>query len=585
MADGAGLLLFLDSETQAKLAPYATEDPAELHITVGVLDEPAGQLATQDWSALADVVSGLAERFAPLAGVISGPGTFQSAPDQEVHVALVDVPGLSELRGEFIAAAQAAGLTVASDHGYTPHITLGYGPTPGAQNVPSLPLRLSALTLVWGDERSVYPLSGSKVLRFAHPPEIRAKAKQALEEHGSFRKAAKATGIPHQTIHHWATHGGFDDLEAAQSAQADPVDTVLRPAAEEGKEPDQAVTVNVEPDEPTGYPESPMDGTAEVATVPPPFEDATPDLDSVQVDIGHGVQGWVPDSPYALQALLRYTNALLSGARPDRALAAANVIDPDFGLTEAQNASLMESLSTLMMAEGHAYVLRFAANPPDYVRSVYDQFAMSDGDISQLADHITQLATEAYTQAVNDQLAGLGRDPVDSITDEKVLAKIEQQAEDTARQVAETYNRDLATATGSSWIDLSAERGNQMSRQWLEDDINGWVGDRADWKSAQVASDTACSAYNDAVAEWQSQNGTIDEARLSPDDAVCEDCQEALDDLGDWMPADDFFADPRSSGYLHSGCPHYAETRQADVSEDTELWTGQGTESDAAATA
>lgn len=82
------------------------------------------------------------------------------------HVALVDAPGLSDLRAKLCQAMSDAGIDYAQNHDFTPHMTLGYEPEPGvpAVHTAGKPLSFSHLTVHEGPTRTDHPMQVSDSL-------------------------------------------------------------------------------------------------------------------------------------------------------------------------------------------------------------------------------------------------------------------------------------------------------------------------------------------------------------------------------------------------------------------------------------
>lgn len=112
------------ARTLALSAPGA--EPAEdLHLTLAYFGDAA------DWppEVLArahDALGALAQNTPPLAGTISGYGRFLNG-DEDVLYLSFDSPDLPALRHAVVQVCTDAGLVLAGDHGFTPHITLAYG--------------------------------------------------------------------------------------------------------------------------------------------------------------------------------------------------------------------------------------------------------------------------------------------------------------------------------------------------------------------------------------------------------------------------------------------------------------------------
>jgi 2'-5' RNA ligase len=109
-----------------------TEDFDNLHITLAYL--PGGE-NDLDPEKLAQVVSTFALGAESLEGTMGGFGMFDNvdtADSGEEYVlwAHVDIPGLDEWRNRLVEHLTDAGFTLATNHGFTTHLTLAYQPEP-----------------------------------------------------------------------------------------------------------------------------------------------------------------------------------------------------------------------------------------------------------------------------------------------------------------------------------------------------------------------------------------------------------------------------------------------------------------------
>ncbi len=164
---GAMVCLMLTPEQQAEIRDAAGMPDAEAdHVTLAYLGPDAGALLPQK-NALLRCLSNVASMAAPLAGEVGGVARFaasESSDGQDVLVALYDSAELPDLYADVIEALDACGIAPASDHGFTPHITLGYvrtDSTDALSSLPRLPLPIAAITLVWAGERIDLPLTGA----------------------------------------------------------------------------------------------------------------------------------------------------------------------------------------------------------------------------------------------------------------------------------------------------------------------------------------------------------------------------------------------------------------------------------------
>jgi hypothetical protein len=78
-------------------------------------------------------------------------------------VALVDAPDLDRWRGELVEQLCDMGIFPVTEHGFVPHITLGYGPLDEAMSrtpPPAIPLELRTVVLTVGGQVARFPIVG-----------------------------------------------------------------------------------------------------------------------------------------------------------------------------------------------------------------------------------------------------------------------------------------------------------------------------------------------------------------------------------------------------------------------------------------
>lgn len=156
---GCAVLLYPASEEAAQIALPDGEPADSLHVTLAYCPGASP-------SDLAPVVAEMAARCEMLTGNVTGVGNFDASGaggDGHPCFAIPNVPGLAALRTDLVRALDDAGVPVATDYDFVPHITLGYstmGPMmpPHAGRV-GCDLTFDALTLSSksGDQRR-YPL-------------------------------------------------------------------------------------------------------------------------------------------------------------------------------------------------------------------------------------------------------------------------------------------------------------------------------------------------------------------------------------------------------------------------------------------
>jgi 2'-5' RNA ligase len=128
---GVMVALFPGPEAAKKIAVRGGEAPEDLHVTLvylGDVFDAAGEGLTLG-SATSQIVAAAQAAAAttkPLSGTVGGLGKFPDFGNGVPVWSPVDVVGLTAAREAVVDALQAAGLPVKTDHGFTPHMTLGY---------------------------------------------------------------------------------------------------------------------------------------------------------------------------------------------------------------------------------------------------------------------------------------------------------------------------------------------------------------------------------------------------------------------------------------------------------------------------
>lgn len=119
----------------------------DLHVTLAFLGSK--DEVDIDPDEIVKAVTGAVEGIPVLHGEIGGIGQFPDTGDGAPTWAPVDVPGLGMLREQIVAALGDD--DVKSDHGFTPHMTLGYD-IGIIDPVPPTPVTFSSVRVVYGTE-------------------------------------------------------------------------------------------------------------------------------------------------------------------------------------------------------------------------------------------------------------------------------------------------------------------------------------------------------------------------------------------------------------------------------------------------
>ena len=103
------------------------EPEHDLHVTLAYLGK-TGEYNSQQLADLPEVIDSWAEGKKPLRMAIQGSGTFLAPAEGEPHVlhALVNAPGLHRMQAHLVDHLKYYGYSPRENHGYIPHITLGY---------------------------------------------------------------------------------------------------------------------------------------------------------------------------------------------------------------------------------------------------------------------------------------------------------------------------------------------------------------------------------------------------------------------------------------------------------------------------
>lgn len=151
------IALYPPPDATGKLAVDGGLPPGEMHLTIAY----TGDAADVDPQALSGVARSLSAR-PPVQATVSGHARFTGGSDGDVIVALVDSPALEALRADAMAALAAAGITVPSEHGFTPHMTICYqapdAPDPVGR-VGAFPVTFGDIAAVHGKQSTVHPFA------------------------------------------------------------------------------------------------------------------------------------------------------------------------------------------------------------------------------------------------------------------------------------------------------------------------------------------------------------------------------------------------------------------------------------------
>ncbi|MFI8265281.1 2'-5' RNA ligase family protein [Streptomyces sp. NPDC085665] len=232
---GAMIALYPPRDVAEQLAQSDGTEPRHLHVTLAYLGDAAALGGHPD--DLTAVVRSALSDANPLDGSVGGIGRFPDGGDGEVTWVPVDVAGLSELRTRIADALRLSVYSEAfrEDHGFTPHITLGYG-LPAVAPFPRTPVHFDQVYVVQGEKRTAIPLSGPPVDEgtISAPIEAKTAAAVRLEAKaagGLDRNRGNAEQLRNWYVHGegaarigWGTPGDFERCVSVASKHMSPQD-------------------------------------------------------------------------------------------------------------------------------------------------------------------------------------------------------------------------------------------------------------------------------------------------------------------------------------------------------------------------
>lgn len=161
---GAMVALMLTPEQQMQMLPYRVGDMVDSeadHITLLYLSDDASMLMGAK-NKIIEELACAAKECGPVVGALNGYGRFAGNAEAYPVYANYDSPTLFRLRSK-LAHEISECCELPDDHGFTPHLTLGYLPTTTDMpvlNVPPLSLNFGSMSLVWAGERIDFFLEG-----------------------------------------------------------------------------------------------------------------------------------------------------------------------------------------------------------------------------------------------------------------------------------------------------------------------------------------------------------------------------------------------------------------------------------------
>lgn len=198
---------------------------------------------------------------------------------------------------------------------------------------------------------------------------------------------------------------------------------------------------------------------------------------------------------------------------------------------------------------------------PEKRRRIFSSFAYGQADIDKLALEVATTRVAAYETRLRDAAKGFGITDV-RLTDTKVLQRINQDSRAVALDVIRNHNSDLRRFINAIPSDVS-QRDMRVR-------IKEWEGNRAQWKSKQVAMTEAMEGRNQAGQDVYNRNKVKTLVRAVPRGSAHAACADLVN--RGWMPTNNA---PRLP--LHPHCVHSYE-QKVDIVKATEgkksVWLG-----------
>jgi len=155
------IAMFLPPALAEAIAIPGGEEPEALHLTLAYLGD-ASLLSEDTISRLFTKIGRIAATITEFKAELGGIGLFapSAGSSKEPFYASVDAPDLPKLHQFICKALQEVGAPAASDHGFTPHVTLKYLASNDALPIPRIqrqPIDFTAISIVVAGQRIDLP--------------------------------------------------------------------------------------------------------------------------------------------------------------------------------------------------------------------------------------------------------------------------------------------------------------------------------------------------------------------------------------------------------------------------------------------
>ena len=149
--------------------------------------------------------------------------------------------------------------------------------------------------------------------------------------------------------------------------------------------------------------------------------------------------------------------------------------------------------------------------PAAFVSAIEAIFRMHASDAADLAKELQQSSVRAYNATINAQLQALGQKPEFVLRNSAELRRLREQATETARGIAASYNADLAARVDAV---LAAEGTRGLNRRTLARRLHDWDRERSAWKAPQIARTEGVRVAAQAAQAFVAHSRLEDQARF-----------------------------------------------------------------------
>ncbi|KPL90765.1 phage portal protein [Herpetosiphon geysericola] len=181
---GAMIALPIPAELASMLAIPGGITPDQLHVTIAYLGD-AMEFDAADRLQI-EAALRVASGYGPIRAMVSGLGRFntQESDGTNAIYASVDAPCLPDFHRRVMESLATAGIELEPNHGFTPHITLGYIDAGAKYDLPvppALPVIFDSIMLAWATDQQMLQLRDRDAERIDELAKWERKAIKALK--------------------------------------------------------------------------------------------------------------------------------------------------------------------------------------------------------------------------------------------------------------------------------------------------------------------------------------------------------------------------------------------------------------------